>query len=119
MFLYRYSRSRIHFTNEPNLNILGIKIISNYYLSLNNSKGVIEFSANPRFISDDEINTSCKNGIAESGAQNITDMGKVMKILKEKYFGVMDFAKAGKILKEQLQGWWSIPNLILMKLIKD
>ena len=55
-------------------------------------------------MSDDEINNSCKNAIAESGAQNIKDMGKVMKILKDKYVGVMDSAKAGKILKEQLQG---------------
>ncbi len=58
----------------------------------------------PKQMSDDEINNSCKNAIAESGAQNIKDMGKVMKILKDKYLGVMDFAKAGKILKEQLQG---------------
>ena len=58
----------------------------------------------PRQMSDEEIQKSCKDAINESGANNIKDMGKVMKILKDKYLGTMDFAKAGKILKDQLQG---------------
>jgi uncharacterized protein YqeY len=58
----------------------------------------------PKQMSDEEIQKSCKDAINESGANNIKDMGKVMKILKDKYLGTMDFAKAGKILKDKLQG---------------
>ena len=58
----------------------------------------------PKQMSDEEIQKSCKDAINESGANNIKDMGKVMKILKDKYLGTMDFAQAGKILKDQLQG---------------
>ena len=58
----------------------------------------------PKQMSDDEIIKSCKEAITESQAQSIKDMGKAMKILKDKYLGTMDFAKAGKILKDQLHG---------------
>lgn len=58
----------------------------------------------PKQMSGDEIVQTCKNAILESNAQSIKDMGKVMQILKNNYLGKMDFAKAGKILKEQLQG---------------
>ena len=58
----------------------------------------------PKQMSDDEIVKSCKEAITESQAQSIKDMGKAMKILKDKYLGTMDFAKAGKILKDQLHG---------------
>ncbi len=58
----------------------------------------------PKQLSDDEIVKSCKEAITESQAQSIKDMGKAMKILKDKYLGTMDFAKAGKILKDQLHG---------------
>ena len=58
----------------------------------------------PKQMDDDEILKSCKEAISESGAASIKDMGKAMKVLKDKYLATMDFAKAGKILKEQLQG---------------
>lgn len=58
----------------------------------------------PKQMSDDEIVKSCKEAITESQAQSIKDMGKAMKILKDKYLGTIDFAKAGKILKDQLHG---------------
>jgi uncharacterized protein len=58
----------------------------------------------PKQMDDDEILKSCKEAISESGATSIKDMGKAMKVLKDRYLGTMDFAKAGKILKEQLQG---------------
>ena len=58
----------------------------------------------PEQMGDDEVIKVCKEAIAESSAQSIGDMGKVMQVLKSKYLGKMDFAKAGKILKEQLQG---------------
>ena len=55
-------------------------------------------------MSDDEVAKACNQAISDSSAQSIKDMGKVMTVLKSKYLGKMDFAKAGKILKEQLQG---------------
>jgi uncharacterized protein len=58
----------------------------------------------PKQMSDNEIVKSCKEAITECQAQSIKDMGKAMKILKDKYLGTMDFAKAGKILKDQLHG---------------
>lgn len=58
----------------------------------------------PEQMSDDEVAKACNQAIADSSAQSIKDMGKVMTVLKSKYLGKMDFAKAGKILKEQLQG---------------
>ena len=56
----------------------------------------------PKQMGDDEILKSCKEAILESGATSIKDMGKAMKVLKDRYRGTMDFAKAGKSLKEQL-----------------
>ena len=58
----------------------------------------------PEQMSDDEVTKACNEAITDSSAQSIKDMGKVMTFLKTKYLGKMDFAKAGKILKEQLQG---------------
>jgi uncharacterized protein YqeY len=58
----------------------------------------------PEQMSDDEVTKACNEAITDSSAQSIKDMGKVMTFLKTKYLGKMDFSKAGKILKEQLQG---------------
>ena len=57
----------------------------------------------PQQMNDEEIGKSCKEVSEETGAQSIKDMGKVMKILRDKHIGTMDFAKAGKFLKEYLQ----------------
>ena len=54
-------------------------------------------------MSEDEIKDACVAAIKDSEAASLKDMGKVMKILKEKYLGKMDFAKAGQLLKETLQ----------------
>ena len=40
--------------------------------------------------------------IAETGAASVKDMGKVMAVLKEKYAGQMDFAKASALVKTRL-----------------
>ncbi|MHC8508875.1 MAG: GatB/YqeY domain-containing protein [Rhodospirillales bacterium] len=40
--------------------------------------------------------------VAETGAQNLKDMGKVMAALKERHTGRMDFSKASKLVKEKL-----------------
>lgn len=48
--------------------------------------------------------TAAINGIiAETGAASVKDMGKVMAVLKEKYAGQMDFAKASALVKTQLK----------------
>ncbi len=47
--------------------------------------------------------TAAINGIiAQTGAASVKDMGKVMAVLKEKYAGQMDFAKASALVKTQL-----------------
>ena len=57
----------------------------------------------PQQMSEDEIKAACVAAIKDSEAASLKGMGKVMKILKEKYLGKMDFAKAGQLLKETLQ----------------
>ena len=56
----------------------------------------------PKQLSEAEVEAAAKAAIAEAGAQGIKDMGKAMGILKAKYAGQMDFAKAAAILKSQL-----------------
>jgi len=57
----------------------------------------------PEQISDDQTRDICAAVIAEIGAAGIKDMGKCMAVLKERYAGQMDFAKASAILKELLK----------------
>ena len=40
--------------------------------------------------------------VGEIGASSIKDMGRTMAILRERYAGQMDFAKASAVVKEQL-----------------
>jgi len=56
----------------------------------------------PRQLSDDEVVAQIDAAIAEVGASSIRDMGKVMGILKGKYTGQIDFAKAGPMVKDKL-----------------
>lgn len=56
----------------------------------------------PQQLSAEEIDQAIRDAIAQTGAQNIRDMGKVMGVLKEKYVGKMDFAKAGPMVKAHL-----------------
>lgn len=56
----------------------------------------------PKQLSEAEVDAAARSAIAEAGAQGIKDMGKAMGILKAKYAGQMDFAKAAAILKSQL-----------------
>ena len=53
----------------------------------------------PKQLGDSEVEAAIKAAIAESGAESIRDMGKVMGVLKAKYTGQMDFGKAGAIIK--------------------
>lgn len=57
----------------------------------------------PEQLSDETVQELIKAAIAESGAQGLRDMGKVMAVLKEKHPGQMDFAKASGTVKELLK----------------
>ncbi|MBY6136486.1 GatB/YqeY domain-containing protein [Leisingera sp. XS_AS12] len=56
----------------------------------------------PKQLSDDEVEEAIREAVAETGAESIRDMGKVMGALKAKYTGQMDFGKAGPLVKDQL-----------------
>jgi len=56
----------------------------------------------PKQLSEAEVRANVAAAIAEVGASGPKDMGKVMAVLKERYAGQMDFAKASSVLKELL-----------------
>ncbi len=56
----------------------------------------------PKQLSDEDIKKICFEIISSSGLSSIKDMGKVMGELKKNHADTIDFAKAGKILKELL-----------------
>jgi uncharacterized protein YqeY len=58
----------------------------------------------PKQMSEDEVKAAIKTAVAQAGATNIKDMGKVMAELKKVYSGKMDFAQAGALVKAALSG---------------
>ena len=64
-----------------------IKIISNFL---------------PRQLSDQQVDEIVSNTIKSFNANSIKDMGKVIKIIKEQYDGMMDFGYVSKVIKEKL-----------------
>ena len=56
----------------------------------------------PKQLSEEETKKICSEVAQKIGASSIKDMGKVMGELKKKYADTIDFAKAGKILKDLL-----------------
>lgn len=56
----------------------------------------------PEQISEEKASEIVASVIAEIGAAGMKDMGKVMAILRERYAGQMDFAKASGTIKAQL-----------------
>jgi uncharacterized protein len=56
----------------------------------------------PRQMDDAEVAEACKGAIAETGAEGIKDMGRVMGAIKGRYAGQMDFGKASAKIKELL-----------------
>ena len=56
----------------------------------------------PKQLSEGETKEICKQTVSQLGASSIKDMGKVMGELKKKYADILDFAKAGSLLKELL-----------------
>src|SRR5262245_18349623 len=58
----------------------------------------------PKQMSDDEIKAAIEAAVKESGAAGMKDMGKVIGILRGKYAGQMDMAKASGLVKARLTG---------------
>lgn len=56
----------------------------------------------PKQMSDDEMTQAIDEAIAETGAEGLRDMGKVMGALKSRYAGQMDFGKASGLVKTKL-----------------
>lgn len=56
----------------------------------------------PRQLNEDELKAAVDAALADTGAQGLKDMGKVMGALKAKYAGQMDFGKAGAAVRAQL-----------------
>lgn len=56
----------------------------------------------PVQMSENEIRKAAQDAIAEVGAEGLRDMGKAMAVLKERYPGKMDFAKASATIKALL-----------------
>jgi len=59
----------------------------------------------PKQLNDEETKKICSDAISKTGAISIKDMGKVMGELKKNYSEVIDFSKAGGIIKEILNKW--------------
>ncbi len=57
----------------------------------------------PQQMDDAAVKSACQHAIGEVGAEGLRDMGKTMAVLKEKYPGQMDFAKASGVVKELLK----------------
>ena len=70
-----------------------IKIISNFL---------------PSQLSKQEIDEIINNTIKLFEVNSIKDMGKVIKIIKEKYDGMMDFGYVSRIIKEKLSNLWCL-----------
>ena len=60
------------------------------------------YSFMPKQLSDEEVAAAVTAAIAETGASSIKDMRKIMAVLKAKYAGQMDFAKASGTIKAAL-----------------
>ncbi len=56
----------------------------------------------PEQLSDEKVDDIVAAVVAEIGAEGMKDMGKVMAVLRERYAGQMDFAKASGVIKAKL-----------------
>jgi uncharacterized protein YqeY len=56
----------------------------------------------PRQLDEAETAAAIDVALAESGAQSVKDMGKVMGLLKERFAGRLDFAKVSALVKQRL-----------------
>ena len=58
----------------------------------------------PKQMSAEETKAAAQAVVAETGAAAMKDMGKVMAVMKERFAGQMDFAKASAMVKDILSG---------------
>ncbi len=58
----------------------------------------------PKQMGEAEVRTAAAALIAELGATQMKDMGRVMAAMKERFAGQMDFAKASAMVKSMLSG---------------
>ena len=56
----------------------------------------------PKQLDGEESAVAIDAALAETGAQSLKDMGRVMALLKERFAGRLDFAKAGALVKQRL-----------------
>lgn len=56
----------------------------------------------PQQMNDSDVAAAIDAALSETGATTIKDMGKVVGVLKAKYAGKMDFAKASAAVKAKL-----------------
>jgi uncharacterized protein len=56
----------------------------------------------PKQMSDEETAAAVRAAIADTAAYGIKDMGKVMAALRERHAGIIDLARAGAVVKQQL-----------------
>ena len=56
----------------------------------------------PTQLSEEEMRAAVGEVIAETGAEGVRDMGRVMQVLRGRYAGRMDFGKASQVVKEKL-----------------
>ena len=56
----------------------------------------------PKQMDEAEIKSAIEAVIAETGAKTIKDMGRSMALIKQRYAGRIDMAKAGAVLKQAL-----------------
>jgi uncharacterized protein YqeY len=56
----------------------------------------------PKQLSNEDMTKAIDDAIAETGAEGVRDMGKVMAALKSRYAGQMDFGKASGEVKAKL-----------------
>ena len=58
----------------------------------------------PKQMDDAAVAAAVAEAVASTGAKTVKDMGGVMAVLKGKYAGQMDFAKASAAVKKALAG---------------
>jgi uncharacterized protein len=58
----------------------------------------------PKQMSESEMKAAIEAAVKETGAAGMKDMGKVIGVLRSKYAGQMDMARASAMVKAQLAG---------------
>lgn len=58
----------------------------------------------PRQLDEAEVSAAIDEAVAETGAEGLRDMGRVMAALKARHTGQMDFGRVGPMVKARLAG---------------